>query len=165
MQVNIKYLALLYGGGNLLHGKTICQTLLFPCTPLHHMWGLEESLRTSATDFKTPNNSTAGVPSLMISAQTHVTTPDSGPQPRQSAETLKGWKHSFILNSICISQKNQRRKQVEMLTLQAVQQSPFPQDFPMVLSLNSSLAEHSLFHKMQLHKKVTAGLSDPGLET
>lgn len=96
MQVNIKYLALLYGGGNLLHGKTICQTLLFPCTPLHHMWGLEESLRTSATDFKTPNNSTAGVPSLMISAQTHVTTPDSGPQPRQSAETLKGWKHSFI---------------------------------------------------------------------
>lgn len=131
MQVNIKYLIWLHGRKKnskicFLHGKTICQAFLFPCTPLRHMWGLEESLRTSATDFKTPNNSTAGVPSLMISAQTHVTTPDPGPQARQRAETLKGWTRSFILNSICISLKNQCRKQVEMLIFQAVQQSLFP---------------------------------------
>lgn len=134
---------------------------LFPCIPLHHMWGLEESLRTSAIDFKTPNNSTAGVLSLMISAQTHVATPDSGPQSRQSTETLKGWTRSFILNSICISLKNQCRKQVEILTFQAVQQSLFPKDFPTLLSLNSSLA---VFEKMKL-LIITAKLRDPGLET
>ena len=148
-----------------MHGKTICQTFLFPCTPLHHMWGLEESRRTSATDFKAPNNSTAGVPSLMISAQTHVATPDSGPQPRQSAETLKRWTCSFILNSIYISLKNQCRKQAEMLTSITHSTVSVSTDFPMFLPLNSSLAEHSLFHKMELLRKITASLSDPGLET
>lgn len=79
----------------LMHGKTISQAFLFPCTLLHHMWGLEESLGTSATDFKPPNNSTAGVHSLMISAQAHVTTPDPDPQPRQCAETLQAWTPSI----------------------------------------------------------------------
>lgn len=93
MQVNIKYLAQRHGKKIcLLHGKTISQMFLFPCILLHHIWRLEEGLATSATDFKTPNNSTAGVHSLMTSAQTHVTFLSL--PPAQQCSTV-GHLHSF----------------------------------------------------------------------
>lgn len=106
MQVNIKYLAQRHGKKIcLLHGKTISQMFLFPCILLHHIWRLEEGLATSATDFKTPNNSTAGVRSLMTSAQTRDI-PIAAPSPAM----LHSWTPSFILNSICILQTNTESK-------------------------------------------------------
>lgn len=167
MQVNVKYHAQLHGKKKiicLLHGKTPCQTFLFPCTPLHHMWGLEEGPRTSATDFKTPNNSTAGVLSPAIAADSRDC---SWHRPPAQAELRKAQQLDVSIHPQLHLhwQMNKDRKHMETLTFQVVQQWPSPQDFSMLLSLNSSFPVQSVFQRMKLLKKIASSLSDHGLET
>lgn len=145
-----------------MHGKTISQTFLFPCTLRHHMWGLEESLRTSATDFKPPNNSTAGVPSLMISAQAHVTAPGSGPQPRQCAGTLQAWTPSIHSQLHLHFTKEPMQKASRNAYISSSSTVTGSTGFPHTPFIKFQI---SRAHKKKLLKKITASLSDPGLET